>query len=57
MLHVVTVDKEGHLVYQGLLTSKEIATIDEILVALKEEIPQIETDLEEAYGKTEGLNQ
>lgn len=52
MNHVVSLDKDGHLVYKGLLTSKEIATIDEILNALKEEIPQIESDLEEAYGKT-----
>ena len=41
MNHVVSLDKDGHLVYKGLLTSKEIATIDEILNALKEEIPQI----------------
>ena len=40
------------MIYKGLLTSKEIATIDEILNALKEEIPQIEADLEDAYGKT-----
>lgn len=52
MNHVVSLDKDGHLIYKGLLTSKEIATIDEILKALKEEIPQIETDLEDAYGKT-----
>lgn len=52
MNHVVSLDKDGHLIYKGLLTSKEIATIDEILKALKEEIPQIEADLEDAYGKT-----
>ena len=52
MNHVVSLDKDGHLIYKGLLTAKEIATIDEILNALKEEIPQIEADLEEAYGKT-----
>lgn len=51
MNHVVSLDKEGNLVYKGLLSSKEIATIDEILKALKEEIPQIESDLTEAYGK------
>lgn len=50
--HVVSLDKDGHLVYEGLLTSKEIATIDDILNALKDEIPQIESDLEEAYGKS-----
>ena len=52
MSHVVSLDKDGHLIYKGLLTAKEIATIDEILNALKEEIPQIESDLEETYGKT-----
>lgn len=52
MNHVVSLDKDGHLKYKGLLTAKEIATIDEILNTLKEEIPQIEADLEEAYGKT-----
>ena len=33
MNHVVSLDKDVHLVYKGLLTSKEIATIDEILNA------------------------
>ena len=47
---LVTLDTEGHLVYEGLLSAKEKASIDEILKALKEEIPQIESDLEEAYG-------
>lgn len=51
MGHVVQL-KDGHLVYEGLLSSKEIATIDEILNALKQEIPQIESDLEETYGKS-----
>lgn len=52
MGHIVELDAEGHLVYDGLLSSKEIATIDEILNALKQEIPQIESDLEENYGKS-----
>lgn len=52
MGHIVTLDTEGHLVYDGLLSSKEIATIDEILNALKQEIPHIESDLEETYGKS-----
>ena len=52
MNHVVSLDKDGHIVYQGLLTSKEIATIDEILNALKAEIPQIEADLESVYGQS-----
>ena len=52
MGHIVALDAEGHLVYEGLLSSKEIATIDEILNALKQEIPQIESDLEGTYGKS-----
>ena len=41
MGHIVSIDKDGHLAYEGLLSSKEKATIDEILDALKKEIPQI----------------
>lgn len=52
MAHLVSLDAEGRLVYDGLLSSQERATVDEILNALKEEIPQIETDLEDLYGKT-----
>lgn len=52
MSHIVALDSEGHLVYDGLLSSKEKASIDEILNALKIEIPQIESDLHEAYGKS-----
>lgn len=52
MGYIVGLDSEGHLVYDGLLSSKEIATVDEILSALKQEIPQIESDLEETYGKS-----
>lgn len=52
MGHIVRLDAEGHLLYEGLLSSQEIATIDEILQALKEEILQIEADLEETYGKS-----
>ena len=51
MGHIVRLDSEGHLLYEGLLSSQEIATIDEILNTLKEEIPQIEADFEETYGK------
>lgn len=52
MGHIVGIDAEGRLVYDGLLSSQEKATIDEILNALKEEIPQIESDLESVYGKS-----
>ncbi len=52
MGHVVTLDKDGHLIYDGMLSSREKASIDEILNALKVEIPQIESDLNESYGKS-----
>lgn len=52
MGHIVALDAEGHLIYDGLLSSQEKATIDEILNALKQEIPQIEEDLENEYGKS-----
>ena len=52
MGHIVELDAEGRLIYDGLLSSQEKATIDEILKALKEEIPQIEADLESVYGKS-----
>lgn len=42
---------DGHLIYDGLLSSQEKATIDEILRALQEEIPTIEADLQAEYGK------
>lgn len=51
MGHVVKLI-DGHLVYDGLLSSREKATIDDILNALKEEIPIIESDLSEEYGQS-----
>lgn len=52
MAHLVSLDAEGRLVYDGLLSSQERATVDEILNTLKEEIPQIEIDLGDLYGKS-----
>ena len=51
MGHLVSRDAEGRLVYEGLLSSQEKATVDEILNALKAEIPQIEADLKAEYGQ------
>ena len=51
MGHIVTLDAEGRVVYKGLLSSQEKATVDEILNALKSEIPQIEADLASEYGQ------
>lgn len=47
---IVNLDKDGHLIYDGMLSSKEKASADEVLDALKTEIPQIEKDLQEKYG-------
>lgn len=52
MKHVVSLDKDGNLIYYGLLSSVEIETIDNILQALKSEIPQIEEELKEKFGKS-----
>ena len=52
MKHIVEIDVDGRLVYDGLLSSQEKATIDEILNALQKEIPQIESELEKVYGKS-----
>lgn len=52
MGHIVSLDAEGRLVYKGLLSSQEKATVDEILNALKSEIPQIEADLAGEYGQS-----
>lgn len=52
MNKVLTVDKDGSYIYNGFLTSKEKATIDDILNTLKEEIPLIESELKELYGNT-----
>ena len=51
MARIVSLDSEGRLVYDGLLSSTEKATVDDILNALKTEIPQIEEDLENEYGQ------
>ena len=52
MGRLVSLDAEGRLIYEGLLSSQEKATVDEILNALKTEIPQIEADLKATYGQS-----
>lgn len=52
MSRLVSLDSEGRIVYEGLLSSQEIANVTEILNALKVEIPQIETELKNNYGKS-----
>lgn len=50
MGHIVKL-VDGHMVYDGLLSSKEKASIDDILHALQEEIPTIEADMKAEYGQ------
>lgn len=50
MAHIVRL-VDGHMVYDGLLSSQEKASIDDILHALQEEIPIIEADMEAEYGQ------
>lgn len=52
MGHIVSLDEGGRIVYKGLLSSQEKATVDDLLKALKSEIPQIEADLESTYGQS-----
>jgi len=52
MGRLVSLDAEGRLIYEGLLSSQEKATVDELLNALKTEIPQIEADLKATYGQS-----
>lgn len=42
---------DGHIVYEGMLSSKEKATVDELLNALRDEIPEVELELAKAYGQ------
>lgn len=50
MTVIVSVDKNGQIVYNGLLTSEEKAGADEFVSILKEEIPRIEDELGKIYG-------
>lgn len=50
MSKLVTVDNEGNITYEGMLSSKEKATVDDILNTLRKEIPEIENDLKEKFG-------
>ena len=49
---IVRIDEKGRIVYDGLLSSKEKTTVDEVLMALKEEIPEIEYEISEQYGSS-----
>lgn len=51
MSNIISIDKDGHLVYEGMLSSKEKASVDEILKTLKIEIPDVENNLNKKYGK------
>ena len=48
---VVKIGENGEIIYIGMLSSHEKAAIDEIIATLQEEIPTIEAELAEKYGK------
>lgn len=50
MSRVVSVDDNGQIIYHGMLTSTDIASINSIIEKLQKEIPQIEADLTEQFG-------
>jgi len=47
---IVEIDQEHRIVYCGMLSSQEKASIDDILNVLKDEIPKVEGDLKNKYG-------
>lgn len=51
MGQVVEIGKNGEILYIGMLSSQEIAAIDDVITTLKSEIPVIEAELAEKYGK------
>lgn len=48
---IIRIDGEGHLIYDGVLSSVEKANVDQILVTLKSEIPDVEKTLANKFGK------
>ena len=48
---VVKIGENGEIIYIGMLSSHEKAAIDEIIATIQEEIPTIESELAEKYGK------
>ena len=50
MAHIVEFDRNGNIIYRGMLSSSEILLYDQLIETLKQDIPQIEQDLKEQYG-------
>ena len=50
MAHIVEFDKSGNIIYKGMPSSSEILLYDQLIVTLKNDIPQIEQDLKDQYG-------
>lgn len=48
---VVKIGENGEIIYIGMLSSHEKTAIDEIIATIQEEIPTIELELAEKYGK------
>ena len=47
MAHIVEFDRNGNIIYRGMLSSSEILLYDQLIETLKQDIPQIEQDLKE----------
>jgi hypothetical protein len=52
MSKLVSIDAEGRIVYDGLLTYEEKLEFDQLLNVLREKIPIVEADLSEKYGSS-----
>lgn len=52
MSNIVSLDEKGNIIYEGFLSSKEVATINEIIKALKKELPEVQNQLESVYGSS-----
>lgn len=50
MAHIVEFDKDGNIIYKGMLSSSEILLYDQLIETLKSIIPQLEQDLKDQYG-------
>ena len=52
MAHIVEFDRNGNIIYRGMLSSSEILLYDQLIETLKQNFPQIEQDLKEQHGDT-----
>ena len=50
MANIVEFDRNGNIIYRGMLSSSEILLYDQLIETLKQDIPKIEQDLKNQYG-------